>query len=486
MNMHTPVELPSNIEAEKALLGAMMMNNASYVVVAETGVEARHFSEEINQEIFRAIGSLIDAGRNANPVTLKSYMTIEMQGDVTLSQYLAHLLTNTVTLVNVPDFAQAVMIAWARRDMMATAQNLEVIARQAQEDFELGDSLQALKARLEDCQRVIDGKQAEGIGFDLAASTSLQSTMDAVSGKAVVGIDYGLPPVRQMIGPLRPGQLIVIGGLTKHGKSSLAQQIARGSADHEHPVFYYSGEMDAEEISQREKARDTGISTQEQSEGKLSSSDLERLTTASRHIGTLPITVQDTRRTLSQLTRQFTAFCARARAKGQPMPVLVADSMLHIERERGQGRMTDYEFAAHVTDRLKALARDLDVPVIVLGQLKKNTVEKPYSRSRIDANFYRQAIARRPKASDIYGSCEKDADHVLIVWNPEVVLRDMEPAEGSDEHVFWSEVLSDHEGKAEILLSLSRSAKWPTLRRVNWNGKRHHFSFPNDEQRGLF
>lgn len=486
MNMHQRIEPPANIEAEHALLGAIMMNNAAYPVIAETGLEPEHFYSPLNQEIFRAMGRMIDAGKHANPVTLKSFITIEMQGEVTLGQYLAQLAGSAVSVLHVPDFAQAIMIAWARRDMMGIAQNLDIAAQQAQEDFELGDSLQALKSRLEDCQRVIDGKQSEGMSFELAASTSLKSTMDAVSGVVPVGIDYGLPPVRQMIGPLRGGSLVVIGGLTKHGKSSLAQQIARGAADHRHPVFYYSGEMDAEEISQREKARDTGISTQEQSDGRLSASDLERLTGASRHIGTLPITVQDTRRTLSQLSRQFTAFVARARAKGQPMPVLVVDSMLHLERERGQGRMTDYEFAAHVTDRLKALARDLDTPVIVLGQLKKNTVEKAYSRSKIDANFYKQAIARRPKASDIYGSCEKDADHVLIVWNPEVILRDMEPAEGSDEHVFWSEVLTENQNKAEILLSLSRSAKWPTLRRVNWNGKRHHFSFPNDEQKGLF
>lgn len=482
MNMHHRIEPPANIDAECALLGAVMMNNSAYPVIAETGLEARHFYEPINQEIFLAMGKMIDAGRTANPVTLRSFITIDMKGETSLAQYLAHLAGSAVTIINAPDFAQAIMIAWARRDMMGVAENLNMAAAQAQEDFELGDSLQALKARLEDCQRVIDGKQSEGMSFMEAANTSLKSTMDAVSGVVPVGVDYGMPPVRQMIGALRGGQLIVVGGLTKHGKSSLAQQIGRGAADNGHPVFFYSGEMDAEEISQREKARDTGISTQEQSDGRLSSSDLERLTTASRHIGTLPIMVQDTRRTLSQLSRQFKAFATRARAKGQAMPVLIVDSMLHLERERGQGRMTDYEFAAYVTDRLKALARDFDVPVIVLGQLKKNTVEKSYSRNKIDANFYKQAIARRPKASDIYGSCEKDADHVLIVWNPEVILRDMEPAEGSDEHVFWSEVLTEHQGKAEILLSLSRSAKWPTLRRVNWNGKRHHFSFPNDDQ----
>ena len=485
MNMHTRLETPSNLDAENALLGAILMNNASYPVIAETGLEPEHFYSPLNQEIFRAMGKMIDAGKHANPVTLKSFITIEMQGDVTLAQYLAQLAGSAVSVLHVPDFAQAILIAWARRDMMGIAENLDVAARQAQEDFELGDSLQALKSRLEDCQLVIDGKQSEGMSFELAASTSLKSSMDIMSGATPSGVDFGIPALRQMISLAKPGDFILVSGMTKHGKSSAAQQMARGAADSGHPAFYYSGEMRAGTISQREMARETGISTQEQNEARMSASDLERLAMASRTVSKLPITVFDRRMRLSQLARKYKGFVSKARSKGLPIPVLVVDAMLHVERDNAQMRMGDTEYASFLSDRLKALAEETDSVVIGLAQLKKNTVERPNPRYKIDAKTYRLYATRRPQSSDIYGSCEKDADHVIIVWNPEVVLMAIAPPEEAEERIAWEEVFKDYEGKAEILLALSRSAKWPTLRRVNWNGKRHHFSFPNDEQSRL-
>lgn len=218
----------------------------------------------------------------------------------------------------------------------------------------------------------------------------------------------------------------------------------------------------------------------------MSAPDLERLAIASRTVSNLPITVFDRRMRFSQLARKYKGFALKARAKGLAIPVLVVDSMLHVERDSTQIRMSDTEYAAFLSDRLKALAEDTDTVVIGLAQLKKNTVERPNPRYKIEAKTYRLYATRRPQSSDIFGSCEKDADHVIIVWNPEVVLQGIEPAEEADEHIAWEEVFKDYKGKAEILLALSRSAKWPTLRKVNWDGKRHHFSFPNDQQRGLF
>lgn len=483
MNMHHRIDPPTNIEAEAALLGGVMMNNAAYSVIAETGLEPHHFAEPINQEIFRAIGTLIDAGKSANPITLKSFITIELSGGQTLGQYLAMLVTSAGPVIHAQDFAQAVMIAWVRRDMMGASQKLDIIAMEAQEDFELGESLQAIQSRLTDCLKVIDGKQTEGVSFGAAASTALQTTMDAVSGKKVPGINYKIPALMQLMGPALGGKYIQIGGLTKHAKSSLAQQMSRGAAEEGHPVWYYSGEMDAAEISMREIARETGISVKRQQEGKVTASELEQITMASRSISKLPIEVQDRRLRLDQLCRRVKSFAKQAKRVG--MPLIVVDSILHIDRDRATYRMNKVEFSEHVTDTLKALARDIDAPVIGLAQLKKNTVERP-NRTKMDVDFYKQLISKRPVAADIYGSVEKDADHVVIVWNSEVVLRSFEPAEGSEAHDAWEEVLRGCENKADIMLALSRSANWPTRRTVQWEGARHHFSFPNDEQRGMF
>lgn len=488
MNAHAIPEAPANIEAEQALLGAILVNNEAFNIVRGQGLDGDHFSETIHRLIFEACGKVIEGGTRANPVTIKGFLPQgEMVGDMTLPSYLAHLAVNATTIINCPDYAQAVKVAWARKGMMAASQWLTSAAANAMQesdDFDLADTILSVRARLAECVAAIEGNASDGTSFADAAATSQQATMDAVSGKKVTGIDYKIPALMQLIGPLMAGKLIVVGGLTKHGKSSLAQQIARGSADQGHLVFYYSGEMDANEIIMREKARDTGISVKHQTEGKVSAGELERLTIASQTISQLPFVVQDKRRTLDQLIRGLKTFAAHAKRKGI-MPVGIVDSMLLLDRDKGQARMMDYEFGALVTDRLKAAARDLDMPIIVLGQLKKNTVDKSF-RGKIDANHYRQAIARRPRASDLYGSCEKDADHVVIVYNPEVILRDMEPAEGTDEYLAWEGVLDEFKGKAEILLSLSRSAHWPARRTVQWDGARHHFSFKSDEQRGFF
>lgn len=486
MNQHvSPNDLTSNIEAEQALLGAILVNNSAYDVVAGTGIMPKHFSEEIHGRIYEACGLMIDSGKSANPVTIKGYLSSDqMIGGETVSQYLARLAVEAVTIVNAPDYARAVMIAWARRDMLGMSEWMKNFAQQAADELEIADELQGLKSRMEQCQRVIEGGEGEGTTFAAAAPLSLQTTMDAVSGKTVTGINYGIPALMQLIGPLLAGKLVIISGMTKHGKSSIAQQIARGCADQGHPAWYYSGEMDASEIIMREKARDTGVSVEQQQKGTVTETELERLHMASSVIGKLPFVVQDRRRTLDQLIRGLKTFVQQA--KRIAMPVAIVDSMLLLDRDKSQSRMTDYEFGALVTDRLKAAARDLGIPIVVLGQLKKNTIEKPYRTTRIDASYYRSAIARRPRASDIYGSCEKDADHVVIVYNPEVILQDMEPAEESDEHLAWEDVMNEWRGKAEILLALSRSARWPSRRTVQWDGVRHHFAYASDVQKGLF
>jgi replicative DNA helicase len=488
MNAHAlpAPETIANIEAEQALLGTLLVNSSLYDTLHTFGIEARHFSEAMHGHIFDACGKLIEAGKAANPVTVRGYIPEDLNvGGATPAQYLARLATSSsMGASHLGGLAQAVIHAWMRREMLGTSQAMAQMAQDALGDMELADGLQALQTRLMECQRALDGEQAEGVSMADAVVSSMDQTYAAVKGSEAAGINTGIPAIHQMIGPLGPGQLLIVGGMTKHGKSSLAQQIARGAADNGHPVYIYSGEMPASEITMREKARDTGISVKQQREGRVSEGDLERLAIAGRTISKLPIKIQDRRRTLDKLTREIRAFVAGR--KGQPMPVIVIDSMLLIEKDRSQWRLSDFEFGALVSDRMKALARDLSVPVVLLGQLKKNTIEKSRHSGKITAETYRQATSRRPRASDLYGSVEKDADHVVIVYNPEVVLRDLEPSEASDDHIVWDEVLREHEGKAEILLSISRSANWPSRRTVNWDGARHHFAFPQDAQKGLF
>ena len=484
--MRTPRDIapPVNLDAECALLGAILMNNDAYAAACSQGLTPHDFGEDIHSEIFSAAGRLIDAGKIVNPVTIKGSVPDIQIGDKTTAQYLASLAVNAVNVINTPDYAFAIIQAWCMREMLACGQMMQEAAR-ITDELALSDEIEAISARLEAARARLNGVEGEGKDFAQTASESLQATMDAMSGKSVAGIDPNFPAIKQLIGPLRCRALVIVAGITKHGKSSLAEQLARGAADQGHPVLYYSGEMDGEELSMREYARDTGIATQRQKDGTLSDAEAEKLTMACKTVGKLPITVQDRRRTLDQFLREAKQF--RKRHRGTHCLVVV-DSMLLFDRARHEVRMSDHEYADMATDKLKALAKDIDCPVVALAQLKKNTIEKDRRYSvKQDANYFRAAISRRPRASDIYGSVEKHADHVLIVFNQEVVLRDIEPPEANEaEHLAWEEVLAEVQDKAEILLAISRSARWPARRTVQWDGVRHHFSFKSDQQRGFF
>ncbi|MBW3096830.1 replicative DNA helicase [Pseudohoeflea coraliihabitans] len=484
MNVVPIPQRSSNLDAEQALLGAIMLNNEAYDIAIKAGLREDDFTEMAHAEIFRAAGRLIEGERVVNPVTLKTALPdVDIAPNLSISQYLARLAVEAVSIVNVPDYADAIIKEWVRNEFSQCSQ-LYAQAAQMRDDLELADQIEEIDARLQAARARLAGEDADGKSFAKVAPSSLDATLKAKSGEKAFGIDYHIPPLKQLIGPLMGGTAIVVGGLTKHGKSALAQQISRGAADEGHPVFYYSGEMSAEELAMREKARDTGISVKRQSEGALTDTEAETLFHASQKVGKLPITVQDRRCTVDQLIAQVRALKKASRGV---MPVVVVDSMLLLDRNRFERRMNEYEFADYVMDKFKATARSLNLPVIVLAQLKKNTIEKDrrYAIKR-DVAYFKQAISRRPRASDLYGSVEKHADHVVIVFNPEVVLKDMEPAEGTDEYVFWEDVLSSVKDRAEILLSLSRSAQWPARRTVHWSGVRHHFAFQSDVQRNLF
>jgi len=485
MNFHVAptLDLPANIEAEQALLGAILVNNDAFHEVAARGLEDYHFSEAIHAEIYSACGKVIEAGGRAYPVTVKSYLPEMMVGGMTVAQYLARLTVEAVSIVNAPDFASTIILEWSRRECIACGAHFQEAGRLIKDEGTLLEEIKAVSDRLDAARVRLSGGSVLGQSFADFAAQSLQATADAMAGKVTVGIEYGFPALHQLIGPMRPGTFIVIGGMTKHGKSSVAQQVARGAAEKGHSVLYYSGEMSKLEILQRELARDTGISTDDQARGRLSDRDLERLTVSMKTISKLPITVQDKRMSLDMFCRAAKSFANRSKT----VPLIIADSILLFDRAKSEFRMSKVEYAEYASDRLKALAREIDAVVIALAQLKKNTIERDRRASvKRDAAFYTNLVGQRPAASDIYGSVEKDTDHVILVFNPEVILLDCEPAEGTEEHLAWEEVLAKSVGRAEIKLALSRSAEWPRLRNVRWDGRRHHFSFPSDQQRGLF
>ncbi|SOC45742.1 replicative DNA helicase [Rhizobium subbaraonis] len=468
-------ELPTNIEAEQALLGAVLVNNEALDAI-RVPLEPKHFSEGIHEAIFDAMLDLKKAGRLITTITLKSYMPATMIGEMTPAQYLANLAFNAATVINAPDYAYAIMDAAARRAVVSLSQKMSEAAYS--NDLEIMDEVDALRARFEDVIRGLNGPGQTRTLAD-AAKVALAATADAYQGRGIAGVDYGLPWLMGMIGPLLPGQLVIVGGATKHGKSTLIEQLTAGAAMNGHPVWINSGEMKGEELAHRALSRLTDIQAWRQIRGKVSDREYEQLEMARRNAETWQdrVFIRDDSMTLRQIKREIADF-----SKRHPDGMAIVDHIGLVEREGSQSRMSDAEFAPIVTRSLKLAAGDCRVPLIAASQLKKNTFE--ITDRSISKKTYMAAISRRPKASDLYGSCEKDANHVLVPFRAEAVLNEIEPAEVSDLHPVWEEVMGGVKDRAEIVLALSRHTRWPQRKQVGWDGPRTMFTDPQTSDQG--
>lgn len=470
-------EVPCNILAEQALLGAILLNNEALDAL-RVPIEASHFYEPIHREMFEAITSLRRAGRVANTVTVKNYIDEIQIGDMTTAQYLARLVGEAVSILNAPDYARAIIETAARRACISLGQKINQTA--FSKELDIMDEFDALKAKFEDVSRALKGEETT-MTLAEAARRALDSTANAYQGKGAAGVDYGVKPLMDMIGPFMPGQLIVIGGATKQGKSSLIEQIVAGAAINGHPVWINSGEMKAEELAHRALSRLTDIQAWRQIRGKVSDSEYEQLENARRNAETWQdrVFIRDDSMTLRQFDRDYEQF-----AKRHPGAMGVVDHVGLMERDGASLRMSDAEFAPLVTRRLKMKAGETGTPIVAAAQLKKNTFEIP--DRNITKKTYLSAIGRRPKYADLFGACEKDANHVVIPFRAEPILQELEPAEASDLHADWEAVFDTVKDKAEFVLALSRHTRWPQRKNVGWDGGRTMFTDLSDTgQRNL-
>ena len=464
-------ELPNNIEAEQALLGALMVNN-DVMDVIRAPIAPAHFYEPLHGEIFEAVSTLVKAGRKASPITVKALVPDIAVGEKTMAQYLTALCFDAAAAINVPDIALAIIECAARRAVLSLGERMESVGRSS--NLDIMDEFEALRAKFDDVSAALRG-QDRTTTLAEAARRALDSTARAHRGSGVVGVDYGFSPLMNMIGPFLPGQQIIIGGATKQGKSTLIEQIVAGAAMNGHPAWVQSGEMGDEELAHRALSRLTDIQAWRQIRGKVSDTEYEKLDAARRNAETWQdrVFIRDDSMNLRQIRRDIVEF-----GKRNPNGIAVVDHIGLVERDSSNQRVEDAQFASVVTKALKQIARDARIPIIAAAQLKKNTFE--VTDRKMDRKTYMAAVSRRPKYGDIFGSVEKDANHVIIPFRAEPILQELEPSEASDLHPVWEEVMDGVRNKAEIVLALSRHCKWPQRQEVVWNGPRTQFEPKND------
>lgn len=475
-------EVPCNIAAEQSLLGAVLLNND---VMDSLGIqlEAHHFYDGLHKEIFKAAQDMHRVNRIADPVTIKAGIEFNgMIGDMTVSQYLARLAREAVGAKHAPHHARAIMDAAARRACISLSQKIAATA--FSKELDIMDEFEALQAKFEEVSRALRGQGQIKTLAD-GARNALDATAAAYKGNGMAGVDYGLRVLLDVIGPFMPGQLIVVGGGTKQGKTSLVEQLISGSACNGHPVWVYSGEMNVEELAQRALSRVTDIQAWRQARGKVSDREYEQLEMARRNAETWQerVWVRDDSMTLRQIERDQKDF-----AKRYPNGLAVTDKIDLIDRDGETARLTDTEFGPFVTRRLKMIGKKTGLPQLAVAPFKKNTFS--VDERKVTKETFNQVLGRRPRYGDIYGNCEKDANHVIIPFNPMPILNELEPSEASDLHADWEGFVSrckdprTQHDKAEIILALSRHTRWPQRREVLWDGGRTMFVDPAQSDQG--
>ncbi|MCK1360639.1 replicative DNA helicase [Bradyrhizobium sp. 199] len=451
---------PHNIEAEQSLLGAILVNNDAFYRVSDF-LEAKHFFEPLHQTIFETAGSLIRMGKIATPVTLKTFLPADTDiGGMTIGQYLARLAAEATTIINAQDYGRTVYDLSLRRDLIGIGEDMVNVAYDAPVDFQP-------RAQIEDAERKLyelaesgryDGgfqkfSQALAVAVDLAAKAFQRD------GK-LSGISTGLRDLDTKMGGLQASDLIIVAGRPGMGKTSLATNIAYNVAQAYVPelqadgtmkaanggvIGFFSCEMSADQLATRIVAERTGVSSSHIRRGGISEADFEKIREVSIELQSLPFYVDATGGlSIAQLMAR-----ARRLKRQKGLDLLVID---YIQLLSGSGKRSDnrVQEITEITTSLKALAKELNVPVIALSQLSRQV------ESRED---------KRPQLSDLResGSIEQDADVVLFVYREEYYLAMKEPRPGTPEHEKWQLDMSLAHGKAEVIIGKQRHGPTGTV-----------------------
>jgi replicative DNA helicase len=484
---------PQNIDAEKALLGAIMMNNRSYEKVSDFLLPT-HFSDPVNARIYESMIKLIEQGHQANPVTLKTYLE---RDEVIIAaggmQYIAALAGSVVTIINTADYGKLIYDLHLRRELIALGDDIVNDAFDVLPDETAINQIESAEQRL--FNLAADGATEGGFqSFERAVVTALNMAEAAHRREgALAGVTTGLVDLDRKLGGLHESDLLILAGRPSMGKTALATTMTFNAAqyyattdnpdDRGKAVAFFSLEMSAEQLATRILSERARVSSHEIRTGKLSNENFAQLVGASQELNDLPMYIDDTPAVTVSTIRTRCRRLARQPRKGMaPDPtrnnlgLIVIDYLQLIaasKTERSENRVQEI---SSITRGLKALAKELNVPVIALSQLSR-AVE--------------QREDKRPQLSDLResGSIEQDADVVMFVFREQYYLERAEPSqrpEESDEKYHervlkWQQSCERAHNIGEVIVAKQRHGPIGTVR-LHFEPNFTHFSDHIDQE----
>jgi len=445
---------PHNLEAEQALLGAILVNNDACDRVTSF-LKPEHFFEAVHARIFEAAETLIRAGKLASPVTLKTYF----DNDATLKEiggpaYLARLAAAATTIINAEEYGRAIFELAQRRALINVGTDLVNDAF----DSSVEDTAKDMIERAEQTLYGMAETGKYGHGFQPFARALTDAVDMAASAYqrdgGLSGISTGLKDLDEKMGGLQSSDLIILAGRPAMGKTALGTNVAYHIAKHyqaEHQpdgsvkvlnggvVAFFSLEMSAEQLATRIVSEQSGISSERIRRGKITEDEFARIVEVSREMQSLPLYIDAT----GGLTIAQVAARARRLKRQRGLGLIVVDYLQLLagsSRRAAEGRVQE---VSEITVGLKALAKELSVPIVALSQLSRQV------ENRDD---------KRPQLADLResGSIEQDADVVLFIYREEYYLARKEPRPNTTEHQDWQDQMARVHGIAEVIIGKQR------------------------------
>jgi len=474
----TPL-LPQNIEAEAALLGALMIDNR-LVEDVQIRLKPHHFFEPLHGRIYEAILRMTDKNMVANPVTLKPIFDgDEAMKEVGGPAYLAQLTGSGAAVIGARDFAAQIYDLALLRALVGVGRDMVEGALDTSEEVAPLAQIERAESEL---YRVAEegGNENKVKSFGEATRLALEQAERALnSGGHLSGVTTGLEGVNAKIGGLHKSDLTILAGRPGMGKTSLAtnmafaaaQRFVRDQEDGIDPaksagaaVAFFSLEMSADQLATRILAEQSGISSENLRMGKISQQEFRSLARAAGELSTLPLYIDDT----PGLT--IAALRARARRlKRQKGIGMVVVDYLQLLQGSGKGSAGDnrVQEISEISRGLKQLAKELDLPVLALSQLSR-AVE--------------QREDKRPQLSDLResGSIEQDADIVLFVYRDDYYLAAKQPPDDHPDFLRWQEEMTRAYGWAELVVAKQRHGATGKVR-MRFDSRITKFSDPVDD-----
>jgi replicative DNA helicase len=456
-----PAHAPANIEAEQALLGALLYDNGAYERISDA-LQPGHFYEPFHGRLFAAIEAHIRRGQLADPTLL----TEQFQRDAAFQElggvrYLADLVDRAPPAARAADYARAVYDLALRRELIRIGGDIATSAQVSDPDLTARDQIEAAEQQLFTLAET--GTGATGlIGFDAALTQAVNFAAEAYNRDGgLSGLSTGISDLDQKLGGLHPSDLIIVASRPSMGKSSLtaniAFNVARRYAWEPQPdggrktvnggvVAFFELEMSAAQVATRLLAEVSGVPSDKIRKGEISATEFGRIRDAAAEIQEAPLFIDDT----GGISLGKLATRARRLKRSTGLDLLVVDylQLMTGTSSRPENRVQEI---TQITQGLKALAKELNVPVVAAAQLSRQV------ETRDD---------KRPQLADLResGSIEQDADVVMFIFRESYYLRRAEPREGTAEHLAWQEKIDPVRNLAEIIIGKQRHGPIGTVK----------------------